>query len=164
MFREILKLQSTSLPSAFGCLLDQQSKKILYSVAEYTRSAHLELSQDLAKAMSQLASRLNNPYLDEYYCRRRAIPKEMQHASGNRATSGIDLEIISEIELLSVSPEDEAHVRSAVRNKILGSLRCQSLSSRFDSITNAHPETFEPRRNEVFIFREERHRPLDHEW
>jgi hypothetical protein len=57
--------------------------------------------------------------------------------------SDIDLEITSDIELLSVSPEDEADVRNAVRKRILGSLRYQSMSSRFDSITNAHPETFE---------------------
>jgi hypothetical protein len=117
MFGEILKLQSTSLPSTFGCLLDKQSEKILYSVAEYTRSAHLALSQDLAKAMSQLTSRLNNPHHCGYYRRRRAILEEVQHASGNGAMSDIDLEITSDIEQLLVSPEEEADVRNAVKKE-----------------------------------------------
>jgi hypothetical protein len=70
-------------------------------VAEYTRSADLELSRNLAKAMSQLASRLDYHDRDELHLRRRKmLLDEMQRTSVKGDT---DLEIASAIEMLSVS-------------------------------------------------------------
>ncbi len=112
-------------------------------MAEYTRSAHLELSQNLAKAMSELTNRLDNGDHDKNYRRRRVILNEMQGMSANGVILDTSREIASEIEMLSVSRIEEERVRTAVGNKILGSLRYQSMFSRFDSITNAHPETFQ---------------------
>lgn len=131
------------MPTVFNGLLDQYSDRILSSVAKYTSNAQLEISQELAKGMSQLASRLDDQDYEKSLRSRREIMEEMWRLSSTEPTSNKDLEVVSKIEMLSVSSEEEKLVRTRVRSKILASLKYQFMVSRVDSITNAHAQTFQ---------------------
>lgn len=52
-------------------------------------------------------------------------------------------EIITGIELLSISQSSEQQLRNKVQAEILESLKYEEMTTRFEDVNEAHPETFE---------------------
>jgi hypothetical protein len=129
------------VPTGLDDLLDKQTKRILSSVLEYTQSASLEVSRNLAVTLAQLASRFENCDDVEHHLTRKVI---LKGTGGNTANGELpEVGVTNNIKFLSIPKTEEDELRSTVEEKILQSLRYQSMSSRYDTVAVAYQKTFQ---------------------
>ena len=96
-------------------------------------------SQGVLTALSQLISRLEGICQIDHQRARENIFKSREQID----PSGNIEEITAGIEMLAVSRSEESKLRRSVQIKILESLRFPTMTSRYESVVEAYPKTFE---------------------
>lgn len=96
-------------------------------------------SQDVLIALAQFVSRLEGICQDEHRRTRELIVKSQRR---NGPSTNME-EITAGIEMLDVSRSKESKLRTFVRTDILKSLQFPKMTSRYENVFEAYPETFE---------------------
>jgi hypothetical protein len=134
--------------SAFVELLDQQSQHIASSLFDSNRMFSREITGRIATALSQLFSRLEMHNEEQHRRTREAVAERVaqrspcqrnQPHSMNKASSP---EIVANVEMLDVSHNEESKIRATVQAEILTALKYEKMTTRYETVADAHPNTF----------------------
>lgn len=131
--------------------LDQQTQNILFAILQFQRDIPGQISLQIREEMmgitvtvSQILSRLEDERQathDLHLQTRSALLEEI--CKRNKTRYKISDEIVSGIEMLSVSRCAEDRLRDEVGMAILKCLTYDEMTNRFEDVDEAHPETFE---------------------
>ncbi|KUJ06478.1 uncharacterized protein LY89DRAFT_692455 [Mollisia scopiformis] len=137
-----LRAQSISNSSTFD-RLDQQTQHIITKLLESTNQVE-ETQGELKEFRNQLAflanylARIEAANVDEHRQTRDAI------LNCERTYRGQKLDhVISKLQMLSATQADEAKLRKSVNAILLGSLHYPTMTSRYEAVLEAYPQTFE---------------------
>jgi hypothetical protein len=125
--------------SALFDRLDQQTQLILTALIQSERRISQDHRRDIRTTIAQLMSRHEIFAIGEH-CRTRDLNL---NASGRKEDSASLPAFIARVEMLDVSKLDEDRTRELVQNSILESLKYAAMSNRYESLPEAHPQTFE---------------------
>ncbi|CAG8981479.1 hypothetical protein HYALB_00003050 [Hymenoscyphus albidus] len=150
--RENIATETMQASSRFDNL-DRQTQQILISILESSSATTSEISRDIRAQMkgqtiafAQILSRIESLNQNNHRTSRSTIfhdvSAELPDMFRSNDEEGIQ-GITADIEMLDVSDAAELKVRKAVHNSILESLRFPTMSSRYDDVLEAHPQTFE---------------------
>jgi NACHT domain len=123
--------------SALFDRLDQQTQLILTALIQSEHRISQDHRRDVRTTIAQLMSRHEIFAMDEH-CRTRDLS-----ASGCKEGSASLPTFTARVEMLHVSKSDEDRTRELVQNSILESLKYAAMSNRYESLPEAHPQTFE---------------------
>jgi hypothetical protein len=114
--------------------LDQQTQLILTALIQSEHRISQDHRRDVRTTIAQLMSR------HEIFamCRSRGLS-----TSGREEGSASLPVFTARVEMLDVSKSDEDRTRELVQNSILESLNYATMSNRYESLPEAHPQTFE---------------------
>jgi hypothetical protein len=120
--------------SALFDRLDQQTQLILTTLIQSEPRISQDHRQDVRTTIAQLMSR------HEIFatCRTRDLS-----ASGRKEDSASLPVFAARVEMLDVSKSDEDQTRELVQDSIPESLKYAAMSNRYESLPEAHPQTFE---------------------
>ncbi|CAG8948956.1 hypothetical protein HYFRA_00002084 [Hymenoscyphus fraxineus] len=150
--RENIATETMRASSRFDNL-DRQTQQILISILESSSATTSEISRDIRAQMkgqtiafAQILSRIESLNQNNHRTSRSTIfhdvSAELPDMFRSYDEEGIQ-GITADIEMLDVSDAAELKVRKAIHNSILESLRFPTMSSRYDDVLEAHPQTFE---------------------
>jgi len=148
--RESFDLHSIHASARFNSL-DQQTQQILCAISQLHTSITGQISQHvreetagIAATVSQILCRLDTmceSAKEEHVHFRRSLVKRicMRESSDHPELQ----EINAGIEMLSVSIGAEQKLRICVQKTILNSLEYDEMTTRYENVTEAHPQTFQ---------------------
>ena len=96
-----------------------------------------DASREIITTVGQITSCIGEINIEEH-CRTRDII-----INTIRGKDSDTPEVTADIEILDVSKAKESELRREVRSRILQSLAYPTMTSRYEDILDAHPETFE---------------------
>ena len=144
--RETINLQSIRTSARFDSL-DQQTQQVLSSILQCHNDIAGHVSREMmaiTTTVSQILSRLcsrNQGSHDVQLCTRGNILEQMCERENHQYHK--TQQITAGIEMLSVSDGVEQQVRKSVQMVILRRLGYVEMTSRYEDVDGAHPETFE---------------------
>jgi hypothetical protein len=107
-----------------------------------------EITGCIATALGQLFSRLEIHIEEEHRRTREAVAERVakrspcqcnQPHSKNKASTP---DIVAAVEMLNVSHNEESKIRATVRAEILTALKYEKMTTHYESVAEAHPNTF----------------------
>jgi NACHT domain len=97
------------------------------------------LSREIESSVIKLLSRFQAFNQNEHHQTRRLIAAMKAKQAGATTVE----EITSEIEMLDISSAEEEKLRRTVEVKVLEELAYESMTSRYENVLHAHPQTFD---------------------
>jgi hypothetical protein len=141
--RHLVDTQAISTSARFD-LLDAQTQRILLAILNSRDDMSREIT---ATVMTKLLCRFQSLNQDEHPSARQQAREKIRverSKTFNRGTiESIVGDITAEIEMLDVNQSEEIKLRNDIWKSILAGLKYDTMTTRYEDVVEAHPETFD---------------------